>query len=307
MKPSAIQLNNLVKTFTTRRSDPVHAVRGIDLTITSGEVVAFLGANGAGKTTTLDMVLGLTTPTSGVVEVFGTTPRAAVNAGQVSAVLQSGGLLNDLTVRETVQIIAATHPQHSGVDTVIERAGLTKLANRRVSKCSGGEQQRLRFALALLPDPDLLILDEPTAGMDAGARNEFWDTMHQEAEAGKTIVFATHYLAEAEQFSDRTVIMAQGQIITDGPTHQVRASIGGNVVTAAVPQPTVATLSALPMVSAVEYTAGTATIHTSDSDHVARLLLTELGGQNLSIAAGNLEDAFLHLTNTTNTEQETTR
>lgn len=298
MTTAAIHINNLCKTFTPRRSEPIHAVRNLNLTIQPGEIVAFLGSNGAGKTTTLDMVLGLTEPTSGSVDVFGTTPRTAVKEGRVSAVLQSGGLLSDLTVRETVQMIAATYPNPTDVDHVIKRAGLTQLAKRRVSKCSGGEQQRLRFALALLPNPDLLILDEPTAGMDAGARNEFWDTMHEEAAHGKTIVFATHYLAEAEQFAHRTVIIAAGHVVTDGPTEQVRNSIGGSVVTATVTPEAVEPLRALPCVTKVDYSAHRATIHTTDSDVVAKTLLVELGGTHLGITAGSLEDAFLSLTTT---------
>ncbi|MEO7132471.1 MAG: ATP-binding cassette domain-containing protein, partial [Dermatophilaceae bacterium] len=125
--------------------------------------------------------LGLTDPTAGTVRVLGQKPRDAISAGAVSTVLQTGGLLRDLTVRETVRTIASTYAAHTPVDDVIARAGLDSLADRRVSKCSGGEQQRLRFALALLPDPRLLILDEPTAGMDVASRHAFWDTMHADA------------------------------------------------------------------------------------------------------------------------------
>src|SRR5699024_3032622 len=147
---------------------------GVDLAISPGEVVAILGPNGAGKTTALDMVLGLTEPTTGSITSFGAAPRRAVHDGRVSAVLQTGGLLHDLTARETVRMIASTFPRrHQPVEDVLHRAGLAAKADRRVSKLSGGEQQRLRFALALLPDPDLLILDEPTAGMDVAARREF--------------------------------------------------------------------------------------------------------------------------------------
>src|SRR5690606_1128576 len=132
-------------------------------------------------------------PTSGAVRVLGTTPQRAVHAGRVSAVMQTGGLLRDLTVRETVTAIASLHGARHRVAEVMERTAITGLGSRKVSKCSGGEQQRLKFALALLPDPDLLILDEPTAGMDVNARREFWDTMRDDADSGRTVVFATHY------------------------------------------------------------------------------------------------------------------
>lgn len=128
----------------------------------------------------------------------------------MGAVLQTGGLLEDLSVRETVAMVAGSHRRHIGVPAALERAGLTGLAGRRVKKCSGGERQRLRFALALLTDPELLILDEPTAGMDVRARHDFWDTMHAEADRGRTIVFATHFLPEAEDFADRIVLMREG-------------------------------------------------------------------------------------------------
>ena len=213
----------------------MHAVRGLDLRIRAGEVVALLGPNGAGKTTTLDIVLGLTKPTGGAGRVYGAEPREAVIAGRVSAVLQSGGLLRDLTVRETVELVGSLHPAARPVEEVLELAGLTDLGGRMVAKCSGGEQQRLRFALALLPDPDLLVLDEPTAGMDVKARRAFWATMHADADAGRTVVFATHYLEEADAFADRIVLMAQGRVVADGSTAEIRARATGRTVSATLP------------------------------------------------------------------------
>ena len=190
----------------TRRFGPVRAVDGVDLTVPVGEVLALLGPNGAGKTTLLDMALGFSPPSDGTVRVLGSDPVAAVRQGRVGAVLQTGGLLEDLSVRETVAMVAGCHRRHIGVPAALERAGLTGLAGRRVKKCSGGERQRLRFALALLTDPELLILDEPTAGMDVRARHDFWDTMHAEADRGRTIVFATHFLPEAEDFADMQTV-----------------------------------------------------------------------------------------------------
>ena len=218
----AIELAGLTKHFRASGGVTVHAVDGVDLTVHQGEVVALLGANGAGKTTSLDIVLGLTRPTRGTARVLGRHPHEAVAAGRVSAVLQSGGLLRDLTVRETVELVASLCLDPRPADEVLERAGLTGISRRMVSKCSGGEQQRLRFALALLPDPDLLVLDEPTAGMDVAARHEFWDAMHDDAAAGRTVVFATHYLEEAESFAARIVLMAGGKVLADGSTSEIR-------------------------------------------------------------------------------------
>ncbi len=279
MTTPALQAIGLTKRFRGQDGASITAVDGIDLTIGSGEIVAFLGPNGAGKTTTVDLVLGLTAPTSGTIEVYGVTPHRAVADGRVSAVLQTGGLLPDFTVRETIRAIAALHGRPERVDVVIERAGLGRLADRLVQACSGGEQQRLKFALALVPDPDLVILDEPTTGMDVGARQEFWDTMRADAADGRTIVFATHYLAEADAFADRTVLMARGQIMADAPTAQVRAAYGSQTMTFHPPREVV----------------GADGIDRAWLDQV-RTAVAPLGITELEVASASLEAAFLALT-----------
>ena len=289
-----------VRSLARRQYKEVRAVADVTFDVEPGEMVAFLGPNGAGKTTTLDMVLGLTEPTSGTARVFGRPPRSAVIAGHVSAVLQTGGLLRDLTVRETVRMIASTYAVTTPVDEVIDRAGLASLSGRRVSKCSGGEQQRLRFALALLPDPRLLVLDEPTAGMDVTARHEFWQTMHAEASAGRTVVFATHYLEEADAFADRIVLVAGGRVVADGPTAEIRARASGRTVTAVLADdavaPATAALRGLPGVTDVRRRGERLVVTASDSDAVALLLLGELGGRELEITTAGLEEAFMALT-----------
>ncbi len=293
--PLAVELAGLGKDFRTP-SGTVTAVERVDLTVHRGEVVALLGPNGAGKTTTLDLVLGLVDPTRGTARVLGVPPRHAVAAGRLSAVLQTGGLLDDLTVRETVRYIAATYGGRAlPVDEAVGRAGLTAIADRRVVRCSGGEQQRLRFALALLPEPDLLVLDEPTAGMDVTARRDFWAAMHAEAGRGRTVVFATHYLEEAEDFAARIVLMAGGRVVADGPTAQIRATVGGRVVSAAVPEPTPAA-RALEGLGEVRVAAGRVEVRTAHADDAARLLLGPIGGRDLEVEAASLEEAFVHLT-----------
>ncbi|UFU02968.1 ABC transporter ATP-binding protein [Ruania suaedae] len=292
----AVELDGIVKEFRSA-AGPVRAVDGIDLTIRTGEIVAFLGPNGAGKTTTLDMVLGLTDPTAGTVTVAGQQPRRAVATGRVSAVLQTGGLLRDLTVAETIRLIASTYADHAGVGSVLERAGLTDIAGRKVSKCSGGEQQRLRFALALLPDPDLLILDEPTAGMDVTARREFWRTMHAEAANGRTVVFATHYLEEADAFAQRIVMVAGGRVVADGTTEEIRARATGRRVSAAFGDPSgaLARLRDLELVTSGEHDGERVHLHATNSDALARTVL-DLGGTDLLVTSGSLDDAFTTLT-----------
>lgn len=279
----------------------VQAVDGIDLVVGRGEVVALLGPNGAGKTTTLDMLLGLTEPSAGTVRVLGEHPSHAAANGAIAAVLQTGGLLSDLTVSETVQLIASLHGREAlqRVPEVLDRADLTHLARRRVSKCSGGEQQRVKFALAMVPDPDILVLDEPTAGMDVTARRHFWDVMRADADAGRTIVFATHYLEEAEQFARRTVVMHRGSIVADAPTARLRASLGERTVSATLPagdsDTVVASLRGIDGVIGIRLDADRLSLQAADSDAVARTLL-DFGARDLEIAAPTLETAFTALT-----------
>ncbi|MFK3676281.1 ABC transporter ATP-binding protein [Microbacterium sp. NPDC090218] len=278
----------------------VQAVDGVDLSIRRGEVVALLGPNGAGKTTTLDMLLGLTEPSSGTVRVLGVTPERATSSGAIGAVLQTGGLLGDLTVGETVRLIASLYGTEAlgRVPEVMARADLDHLARRRVSKCSGGEQQRVKFALAMVSDPDILVLDEPTAGMDVTARRHFWDVMRADADAGRTIVFATHYLEEAEQFARRTVVMHHGTVVADAPTALLRASLGERSVSATVDETAtalVATLRATDGVTAVRLDGDRLSLRAADSDAAARILLDN-GAHDLEIAAPTLETAFTALT-----------
>jgi ABC-2 type transport system ATP-binding protein len=292
---TAIDLRGVHKHF-----GKVRAVRGIDLAIAPGEIVALLGPNGAGKTTTIDMILGLSQPTDGQVSVYGMHPRQAIERGLVSAVLQIGGLLKDLTVAETARYTASLFAGSRPVDEVLRRAGISDIADRRVGKCSGGEQQRLRFAMALLPNPELLILDEPTTGMDVEGRRDFWAAIRKDAELGRTVLFATHYLEEADAYADRIVLLRQGEIVADGTGAEVKALASGRTVRATMPDPDEAALQAIPGVDSVEVRGDTVLIHSNDSDAVARYLLTSTQARDLEINARGLEAAFIALTSDDN-------
>ena len=291
----AIELTGVSKTFNARSGNPVRALKDASLTVQPGEIIALLGTNGAGKTTLVDIILGLTTPTAGTVRVMGQTPKQAVYNQNIGALMQTGGLLNDLTVKDTLKMIAATFPQHLPLDEVVAQANLEPIYKRRIGKCSGGEQQRIRFALAILGGPDILILDEPTAGMDAGARHRFWDSMKHQAQQGRTIIFATHYLEEADQFAQRIVLINKGEIIADGTTDELRSMNSHRTVTAEFPGG-IPELPELPGVESYETNGNRVQITAQDSDAVARYLLTETDARNLGITSHSLEETFLSLT-----------
>jgi ABC-2 type transport system ATP-binding protein len=293
---SGIQLESLVKSFRSPQG-PVHAVRGVDISIAPGETVALLGPNGAGKSTTIDMMLGLTRPDSGSVSVFDRSPRDAVLAGLIGAMLQTGALIRDLSVRELIAMTASLYPEPMDVEEVISLAGLRDAAGQRTQKLSGGQAQRVRFAVALAADPELLVLDEPTVSMDVEGRRDFWATMRAYAARGKTVIFATHYIEEADANADRAVLMAHGRIVADGPTTEIKAQVGSRTLRATLPDAETAELAALPGVATAERHGQSVTLRCSDSDLAIRGLLERYPqARDIEITGAALEDAFLELT-----------
>src|SRR5262245_11146928 len=299
---TAAQLRGL-----TKRYGDVTAVDGLDLAVRPGEVIALLGPNGAGKSTTIDMLLGLIRPDAGDVTVYDTDPAGAIRSGRVGAMLQSGGLVPDLTVAEIVTLMASMHSRHRPVPQVLERAGATSFAKRRIGQLSGGQQQRVRFAMALVADPDLIVLDEPTTGLDVEARRAFWAAMREETSQGRTVLFATHYLEEADDYADRVVLMRSGRIVADGTSAQIKALAAGRTIRATLPGADLNRLAALPGVDQVEARGETVLITCADSDTALRALLAadanggpgSIGAQpprDIEVTAQGLEDAFIALT-----------
>jgi ABC-2 type transport system ATP-binding protein len=287
-----IVLSRLSKSYGT-----VHAVREVDLAIAPGETVALLGPNGAGKTTTIDMMLGLTRPDSGQVSLFGMGPSEAVAAGVVGGMLQTGALLEYLSVRELVSMVASLYPRPLAVDDVLELTGASAFADRRTNKLSGGQTQRVRFAIALVANPDLLVLDEPTAAIDVEGRREFWKAMRAVAAQGKTVVFATHYLEEADSFADRIVVMARGVVVADGSATEITSVGGVRTIRATLPGADPAALSRLPGVRAVEYHGDTVLLSSDDSDAALReFLIRNPAARHVEVRGAGIEEAFLELT-----------
>jgi ABC-2 type transport system ATP-binding protein len=295
---AGIDLSGLTKSF-----GDVHAVRGVDLHIAPGETVALLGPNGAGKSTTIDMLLGLLPPDSGSVSLFGMTAKEAVASGAVAAMLQTGGLIRFLTVRELVTTMASFYPKPLPVDEAMELTGVANIAEQRTDKLSGGQTQRVRAAIALVANPDLLVLDEPTVAMDVEGRHQFWNFMRQVASSGKTVIFATHYLEEADDYADRIVLMARGQIVADGPATEIKATVGLKTIKATLPGADLTSLGLVPGVSNAEARGDSIVLRCTDSDVAIRTLLSQYPTmKDIEVAGAGLEEAFLALTGDLTTE-----
>ncbi|MEU0806219.1 ABC transporter ATP-binding protein [Streptomyces sp. NPDC005970] len=283
----------------------VRAVADLDLTLHEGETVALLGPNGAGKSSTLDLLLGLRTPDSGAVRLFGTSPRQAIEGGRVGAMLQSGGLMEDVTVQELVRLACDLHPRAHPVRQVLEQAGITEIADRKVNKLSGGQEQRVRFALATAGASDLIVLDEPTTGMDVSSRQTFWAAMRAQARQGRTILFATHYLEEADTIADRVIVLHRGRVLADGSSAEIKAMAGARRIAFELDEPAdEAALRALPCLTGIEISGRTVRMRSSDADATVHALYG-LGvyPRGIEVAGLGLEQAFLAITDAATAEE----
>jgi ABC-2 type transport system ATP-binding protein len=276
----------------------VRAVDGLSLSLYPGETVALLGPNGAGKSTTLDLLLGLKQADSGSVRLFGATPREAIVGGRVGAMLQSGGLMDEVTVAELVRLACDLHPKPYRPADVLARAGINQIADRKVDKLSGGQAQRVRFALATAGDSDLIVLDEPTTGMDVTTRQGFWATMREQADQGRTVLFATHYLEEADAIADRVLVLHRGRLLADGTAAEIKAKAGVRRISFDLDAPVDETaLHGLPFLTALTVSGPTVRIQSTDADATVHALYG-LGvyPRNLEVAGLGLEQAFVAIT-----------
>jgi ABC-2 type transport system ATP-binding protein len=275
----------------------LRAVDGLSLELRPGETVAFLGPNGAGKSTSLDMLLALRKPTSGRIRMFGSDPYHAVKSGRVGAMLQSGGLMPEVTVRELVTLVTGFHPRPLPVDQTLRRAGVAGFAGQRVDKLSGGQTQRVRFALAIVGECDLIVLDEPTTAMDVETRQAFWANMKAEVAEGRTLLFATHYLEEADQAADRILVINKGRLLADGTPGEIKARAGAKRISFRLDQVNEAFLLGLPALVNLEIRHDLVQIQSSDSD---RTLYALLGAgcrpREIEVSSLGLEQAFLAIT-----------
>lgn len=209
-------------TGVTKNYGDIEALRGLDLSIRPGELVSLLGANGAGKTTAVRLLLGLAKATSGEVRVFGGDPRDTENRARTGAVLQIARVPETLRVREHIDLFSSYYPNPMPMSEVIEAAGLNGLEKRKYGQLSGGQQKRVLFALAICGNPDLLVLDEPTVGLDVEARRAIWKQIRAFVARGRSVLLTTHYLAEAEALANRVVVIHRGVVVAEGTPQEIK-------------------------------------------------------------------------------------
>jgi ABC-2 type transport system ATP-binding protein len=288
----AVQLENTSKSF-----GKVQALKHVSFKVDPGEVIAFLGPNGAGKTTAISLMMGLRAPDSGIATIFGRDPRDPQNRARIGAMLQESDVPSTLKVREVVDFIARAYSNPLSVAKALEMADLSELANRPASNLSGGQKKRLAFALAVIGNPDVLFLDEPTAALDVEARRGFWEQVGSFTRSGKTIILTTHYLEEADAIAERIVVINQGEIVAQGTPAAIKARVGGKLVRFRSPQFEATKLEKLPITRS-SINAETVELYTLEPEHVLRELFNRnIPISDLEVRGGGLEEAFVQITN----------
>jgi len=279
-----------------KRYGAVPALAGVDLTVRRGEVLALLGPNGAGKTTAVQLLLGLLAPDAGTARVFGRDPRRPDHRVRLGAMLQISKVPETLRVREHLRLAASYYPAPLPQAELVAAAGLAGLEERPFGKLSGGQRQRVLFALALAGGPELLVLDEPTAGLDVETRRSLWTAIRHLADGGRTVLLTTHYLEEADALADRIVLLGGGRILADGTPAEIKARARGRRVRCVTALPA-AELAAWPGVLAARQEGAAVELLTAAVEPlVARLLARDPGLCDLEVSGAGLEEAFLVLT-----------
>jgi ABC-2 type transport system ATP-binding protein len=276
------------------RHGPTQVLTGLDLDIERDKVTVLLGPNGAGKTTTIRLMLGLLKPAEGEVRLFGADPARREARRRVGVMMQVAKVPETLRVREHIDIFRSYYPHPLSQAALIDLAGLGGLEGRLFGQLSGGEQQRVLFALALAGDPDLLFLDEPTVGMDVETRRAFWGQIRALRDQGRSILLTTHYLEEADALADRVVVLNSGRIVADGSPAQIKQHTRGRRITCRS-RLTEAAVCAIPAVETASRDGDTLTVTTDRLEAVLRILLDPTLS-DLEITGAALEDAFVAVT-----------
>ncbi|MFD1851356.1 ABC transporter ATP-binding protein [Oceanobacillus bengalensis] len=291
---NVVQLEHVTKKFGKQL-----AVKDVSLTIEKGSTVAILGPNGAGKTTTISMMLGLLEPTEGVVKVFDKSPKETIVRDRIGAMLQEVSIIDMLKVREVIEMFRSYYTSPLQVEELISITGLKEdVLGKWANKLSGGQKRRVGFALALTGNPDLVFFDEPTAGLDITARRNFWEKVETLKSQGKTIIFTTHYLQEADDFSERIILFNNGEVIADGKTEEIKRNLATRSVSFLTDDKEVmALVQTFHTVIRCFEKDGRFYIVTSDTDAVlAQIFQQGIHAKDVAIEQGRLEEVFEHLT-----------
>ncbi len=290
----AVEIKQLTKVFKDKK-----AVDDVSFSIKLGEIVAILGPNGAGKSTTMLMMLGLLHPTTGETKLFNADAKDKKVRERIGVMLQEVSLMDGLKVKEIIRLFRSYYPNPMPFDKLISLTGLSdEDLNKRTDKLSGGQKRRVGFALALAGDPDLLFFDEPTVGMDISARKVFWKTVRELADKGKTIIFSTHYLQEADDIAERIILFNKGKVVADGKPEDIKGNMLKQSVSFVADHPLLAApFLQLPQVSDVYVQGGRTFIITNDTDSILTKIFTEqLAVHDVAVDKGRLEEAFEQLT-----------
>ncbi|WP_042462588.1 ABC transporter ATP-binding protein [Neobacillus dielmonensis] len=289
-----LTVQNVTKSFQHKL-----AVHNVSFSITKGQITAILGPNGAGKTTTISMILGLLKPTSGEIRLFNRLPHEKQVREKLGTMLQEVSVMGGLKVREILALIRSYYHEPLPMGELISLTGLTEQdLKTRAEKLSGGQKRRLSFALALAGNPELIIFDEPTVGMDITARKQFWQTVRKLADQGKTIIFSTHYLQEADEAADRILLFKDGAIVADGTPEQIKASINKQSVSFIVdPETSLEKLYQHSKIDRIYRKNNRVYAETASTDRVLEFIFQEkIGARDIQIERGKLEEAFEQLT-----------
>lgn len=289
-----VSLTNVTKVFQHKT-----AVNQVSMSIGKGEVVAILGPNGAGKTTTISMILGLLKPTAGEIKLFQLQPYEKQVREKIGTMLQEVSVIPGLKVSEILELIRSYYPNPLSIKELITLTGLTEQdLKTRAEKLSGGQKRRLSFALALAGNPELIIFDEPTVGMDITSRNRFWQTVQMLAEQGKTIIFSTHYLQEADEMAGRIILFNEGKIVADGTPMEIKSRISKQIVSFLVnPEQSLNKLYQHSEIDQIYRKNERVFVEAANTDRILELIFEErLGAYDIQIERGKLEEAFEQLT-----------